>query len=80
MSVDLRKGSLGHSRGDVYKTPKTTYIICGRITTRMILYFDFIKVELELQSMVHHRKYPLFYLKPLPWGQGHTKSSSVPST
>ena len=60
MSVDLRKGSLGHSRRDVYKTPKTTYIICGRITTRMILYFDFIKVELELQSMVHHRKYPLF--------------------
>ena len=20
--------------------------------------------------MEHHRKYPLFYLQPLPWGQG----------
>ena len=30
--------------------------------------------------MVHHRKYPLFYLSPLLWGQGHTKCSSVPST
>ena len=37
-------------------------------------------LELEQQSMVHHRKYPLFYLLPLPWGQGHTKCSSVPST
>ena len=25
--------------------------------------------------MVHHRKYPLFDLLPLPWGQGHTKCS-----
>ena len=37
-------------------------------------------IILEQLSMVHHRKYPLFYLLPLPWGQGHTKCSSVPST
>ena len=30
--------------------------------------------------MVHHRKYPLFYLRPLPWGQGHTKCCPVSST
>ena len=30
--------------------------------------------------MVHHRKCPLFYLKSLPWGQGHTKCSQVPCT
>ena len=38
------------------------------------------QIELQQQSMVHHRKYPLFYLRPLPWGQGYTKCCPVSST
>ena len=37
-------------------------------------------VKLEQQSMLHHRKCPLFYLWSLLWCQGHTKCCPVPST
>ena len=47
------------------------------VTTVNLLCFY---LKLEQQSMVHHRKYPRFYLLPLPLGQGHTNCSSVPST
>ena len=36
--------------------------------------------KLNQLSMVHFRKSPLYYLWPLPWGQGYTKCCPVPST
>ena len=49
---------------------------CSDFTASQVILIQ----KLEQQSMVHHRKYLLFYLWPLPCDQGHTKCFQVPST